>query len=168
MHDNYICGAFAARKLGVPKELPMIPWAAYNKSDFPGLQGEIGLMRYLIWAGYDINESTSSGATALHLLSNLKWGPGCHARGIKILLRNGANPNIQAESGDTPLTTLCGAIRWSEHYDQAFRSMMEAGADPTIESGDGETPFNLLQTNQKEAPSDERAILIGMLRMSLS
>ena len=164
MLDNYIVGAFAAKKMGFNKPgVPMVAWAANNKKDFAGLRGEIGLIRYLIWAGFDVNAPVpGSGATALHLMCNTKWGDGCHPRAIRALLMNGATVDVKATgNGDTALATLSGAILWSDAHQWIASVLLQQGANFRSVSNDGATPLSLMVQNQATHPDPKRAALIA-------
>lgn len=164
MMDNYMIAAFACIELGVPKHFPLIAWAALNKMDFEGLQGEIACMRTLMWGGFDVNSQTPEGGiSALHAMCNLKWGRGAHPRAVHHLIENGADVNIQSATGDTPMITLCGHATWNEDIDRTFYLLFDAGADLEIEAEDGASAWLLLQSQQKENPHLLREQLISEL-----
>lgn len=165
MMDNYMIGAFVCMDLGIPKNLPLIAWAAMNKMDFEGLHGEIACMRALMWGGFDVNaRSGGTGMTALHAMCNLKWGGGAYPRAIHHLIENGADVNIVDErSGDTPIITLCGHTGWGKDLDHAFRMLVNAGADLDAKSNDGSTAWGLLQLCEEQNPHPLRAETIAEL-----
>jgi ankyrin repeat protein len=61
----------------------------------------------------------------------------------KVLLRYGANPNIQDAYGITPLNNLAGTARedWPAK-NRIGRTLLTAGADPNIPNINGETPLH--------------------------
>ena len=149
--DNYIFGSIAAFLLKIPSVVPLIAWAAQNKQLYPGLRGECVNLRFLILAGYDVNQpDPESGNTALHCKCGLKWGPGVHLQAIQYLLDNGADCNIKNKNGDTPVTYLAGAYPWSDYVHNVFGLLLEHGGDPTIAANDGKTALDLLKQNQRD------------------
>lgn len=163
MRDNYVIGAFVCMEMGIPKDWPLIAWAALNKMEFKGLHGEIACIRALMWAGFDVNAQTSRGISALHAMCNLKWGQGAHPRAISHLIENGANVNLRSAAGDTPLITLCGHTEWSDDIDHSCRMLLDAGADMEIEADDGTSAWVLIQKLQKQFPDPMRRLLIDEL-----
>ena len=162
MMDNYIVGAFAARKMGVPRDLPLVAWAARNKKDFPGWHGEIATIRTLLWAGFDPSTpDPSTTLTPLHCMVSLGWGEGVHSRAVQMLLLAGADPQARNRNGDTPLMTLCGNVAWNDSCRNAFEWLVEYGADPRDKSADGETAVSLLKQCQAQSPDVGRALLIA-------
>lgn len=164
MLDNYMVAALASVELGVTHEGPLMAWAALNKKNFEGYEGEIACMRVLMWAGCDVNaKDADTESTALHYMCNLKWGKGVHVRALKHLIDYGANVNLQNVQGDTPIITLSGQKQWNSDADTAFRMLVKAGADLGIKASDGESALSLLTANQAAEPSPLREALITEL-----
>lgn len=165
--DNYIFGSIAAFKVQVPKEIPLVAWAAENKRQYQGWHGECSNLRFLLLAGYDVDaQDPDSGNTALHAMCGLRWGPGVHIRAIQYLLDSGADCNIKNKSGDTALTYLAGSYPWTDNAHNAFGMLLKDGGNPFIESNDGKTAFDLLkdnQSNQDKSPS--RAAVIDWIEL---
>ena len=165
--DNYILGSIAAYQMGLPKSLPLIPYAAENKRLYEGWHGEISNLRTLMLFGFDIDaQMVESGNTALHAMCGLRWGKGVHNRAISLLLEAGADCNLKNNSGDTPLTYLAGSYPWTTEVHSAFTGMLEHGADPLIPANDGKTAMDLLRDNQSERdPNPGRLSLIEALEL---
>lgn len=53
MMDAYIVRAFAARKVGVTRNVSLVVWAAQNKNNYLGWHDEIANIRTLFWEGFD-------------------------------------------------------------------------------------------------------------------
>ena len=165
--DNYILGSLALHILDVPRELPVIAYAAENKRLYEGWHGEIANLRALIIMGFDVDGTAlESGNTALHAMCGLRWGKGVHLRGIQALLEGGANPNIQNNGGDSAFTYLCGSHPWTKEVHQAASLLLDHGADAHLAANDGSTGFSLLQANQKnQDQSPARQSLIDELEL---
>lgn len=160
--DNYILGSFAAFHLELPKNLPLIPYAAENKRLYEGWHGEIANLRTLMLFGFDIDAVTGdTGNTALHAMCGLQWGKGVHSRAINLLLDAGADCNIKNYGGDTPLTYLAGSFPWTKEVHMAFAAMLDHGADPHIASEDGKAAIDVLmetQATQDQSPARQSVI----------
>ena len=68
---------------------------------------------------------------------------------VRILLKAGADPNLQDSSGDTPLFCV-----WPDKKSnvEAAKLLVKYGADPTIRNDDGETPFTRIFTQEEMGP----------------
>lgn len=163
MLDNYIKGAFAAIRLNVSRNTPLIAWNALNRYQFPGLSGEISVLRTLIWGGFDVNAPSSGGATALHLFCRLQYLPVANPRAIRLLLKNGANPNVQTSHGDTALHMLAANTVWTPQCEEAYELLIKYGADASIVASDGETFRSLLESAQLQNPLRPREKFISTL-----
>lgn len=166
--DNYILGSFAAHRLGLTKELPLIAYAAKNKQLFEGWHGEVSNLRCLMLFGFDVDATViESGNTALHLMCGLKWGPGVHERAIELLLDAGADCNIKNKNGDTPLTYLAGSFPWTDAVHKTFNNMLSHGANPLIPANDGKNALDILKDNQKnQDKSGGRISVIELIELS--
>lgn len=54
---------------------------------------------------------------------------------VKLLLKFGADPNLQDNEGETPLFK---AVKW--HHHNIVKTLLEAGADFNLPNNDGVTP----------------------------
>lgn len=68
---------------------------------------------------------------------------------INILLDNGADPNIQNKTGNTPLHTFFFFIS-DKHICKSLRVLISYGADFTILNSNGDTPLHVLCRNKIE------------------
>lgn len=168
MLDNYVLAGLASVTLNIPRELPLVLWAASNKKAYPGLQGEISLMRFLLWAEYDPSAACEeTGNTPLHLMCSLGWHPFTHPRAIGELIAHGADIHAVNGNGDTPLINLCGSMAWGPMQAEAFRLLEEAGSDLWAVAKDGSTALSILKQNNESHPIDARSELISRLEAEL-
>ena len=87
----------------------------------------------LIEAGANLNHQNNTGDSPL--ITTIKNN--CSVGTIKLLLTNGAFPNLQSESGDTALHYAAGSSA------EIVEMLLEHGADPEIRNEDGIRPgFN--------------------------
>ena len=167
--DNYIMGTFAACRMDIPKDTPLVAWAAENKRLYKGLHGEIANLRTLLIMGFNPNVTDgTSGNTAMHNMCGLKWGDGVHVRAIKVLLESGANPNIPNVNGDTPFNYLCGSHPFTDHVQAALLMMLAAGADPSIKAADGADALHVLKLTENFEPDPARLALIKKIENDLA
>jgi len=167
--DNYIMGTFAACRMGIPKDTPLVAWAAENKRLYKGLHGEIANLRTLLIMGFNPNVTYAmNGNTAMHKMCRLNWGEGVHVRAIKVLLESGANPNIPNVIGDTPFCYLCGSYPFTDHVQEALLMMLAAGADPSIKAEDGADALHVLKSTEKFEPDPARLALIKKIENDLA
>lgn len=97
-------------------------------------------LRRLIRRGHDVNALDDIGESPLHGAASHG-----HATVVRLLLKNGADPNIAAEdSGLTPLHWACG---WGTL--SVVRALVRGGADVRVKDKLGHTPQDLaLQHNR--------------------
>lgn len=165
LRDNRIFAAMAIHQAKLPKQMPLVSAAAYNKQNFQGLKDEFAVTRFLVWSGFDINvPSQSTGMTALHKFASTNVMSGSHPRAVQWLIEHGADVDAVNERGDTPLAFLCGKQGWGEAQDQSFELLLRAGSNPFAKSKDGESPFSLLAQMNEQEHSDLRAARLDQLR----
>jgi hypothetical protein len=183
MNDNYINAGVALAKLPqVPRTLPVIAWAAFNKHTYKGLPTagldadgkagtEFALVRTLEWAGFDIDaQDEDNGYTALHYFASTKVHPYTNARAVNWLLKHGADASIANKNGDTALIYCAASVRWNNELSASF---VEIFADPTCDpwakANDGMTARMIMEENDPKAPDEQRQTLIAqMVKMEMS
>jgi hypothetical protein len=164
LKDNKVFAAMAIHKMGVPKDMPMVAAAAFNKHAYQGLKDEFAIIRFLHWSGFDIDAANSStGMTPLHLLSFTKVQPGTHLRAVKWLLEHEADVDAVNAKGDTAMAYLCGSQQWGPPQNRAFMALLKAGSHPFAKAEDGSTPYGLLVKANEADFSAERAATIQAL-----
>jgi len=165
LRDNKIFAAMAIHKAGLPKQMPLVSAAAYNKQNYQSLKDEFAVARFLVWSGFDINvPDPSTGMTALHMFASTNVMPGSHPRAVRWLIEHGADVDAVNENGDTPLAFLCGKQGWGEAQDQCFELLMEAGANPFVRSKDGQSPLGLLAQMNAQERSELRTARLDQIR----
>ena len=98
---------------------------------------DIDLIKTLIDRGINVNNIDDNGSTAISVAvvcANLN--PKCYnyyAEVSKLLINNGANPNIkEKETGQTPLYLLCLSKEVNKH-ERLITILLEGGANPNIQ-----------------------------------
>lgn len=99
--------------------------------------GHLEAAEYLVTAGASINAPANNALQATPLQSAVAGG---HANIVKMLLKNGAHPNVRAQGGLTPLHTA--AINGDV---ESIQLLILAGADLHIRSDDNKLPLDLAQ-----------------------
>lgn len=93
-----------------------------------------------------LNTQNAEGYTALHLATHIHFD----IEIIKLLLSNGANPNVQCLKGETPMHRVS-----KRHVYRLIDLFLKAGADPTIRNRKGipalENPQRMLQEGERSA-----------------
>lgn len=104
----------------------------------------------------DINAQDEDGATALHY-STLTTKMSSHA-GVKLLLENGANPNIANNDGFTPFYYFCffGSLFSDlDNINELMQIFSQNHANINVQNNNGETPLNftlkILQSGLEDA-----------------
>ena len=98
-------------------------------------------LKILIDAGAEVNIKDN----------NWTWTPLMYTlhqdniEGIEFLLKNGADPNIQSDNGNT---SLHWAVLFYYKSPEAIKRLLDAGADPMIKNEDGKTPLELAKENK--------------------
>jgi ankyrin repeat protein len=97
--------------------------------------GHYDVAEYLVKAGAGINSRTNNGLKAAPIQSA---AAGRHRKIVKMLLENGADPNIREQGGYTSLHAA------AENGDEeTIRTLLFGGADLTLKSSDGKTALDL-------------------------
>lgn len=165
LRDNKIFAAMAIHQAGLPKQMPLVSAAAYNKQNYQSIKDEFAVTRFLVWSGFDINvPDPSTGMTALHMFASTNVMPGSHPRAVRWLIEHGADVDAVNERGDTPFAFLCGKQGWGEAQDKCFELLLRAGSDPFAQSEDEASPFSLLAQMNEQEHSDLRAARLDQLR----
>jgi ankyrin repeat protein len=99
--------------------------------------GHLEAAEYLVRAGASVNSSSNnaSNVTPLHSAA-----AGRHAPVVRMLLKNGANPNVRERGGHTPLHTA--AINGDA---ESIQLLILGGADLQIRNTEGNIPLDLAQ-----------------------
>ncbi len=167
LYDNYFVEAVKLVRGDADRSMPALAWAAFNKHEYKGYADECAVVRFLTWAGFDVNAGDADGQTPLHLMAQMKVQPGSHPRAVQFLLDAGANPNARRRGGDTPLTALSANMDWTQQADQSARILLGAGADPLQPSEDGATSFSVLRDCQSQNPCGARGALIAEIEAAV-
>lgn len=97
--------------------------------------GHFEAVEYLVKAGAPINSPSHNGLKAAPIQSAAAAG---HAKIVKLLLENRADPNVREQGGYTPLHAA------AQNGDEAMiRTLLYGGADLNVKSNDGKTPLDL-------------------------
>ncbi len=106
--------------------------------------GQFEVAEYLIKAGAPINSVSHNQLKAAPIQSAATAG---HEKIVKMLLVNGADPNVREQSGYTPLHTA--AQRGDE---EMIRTLLYGGADMALKGNDGKLPLDLaMEADHTEA-----------------
>lgn len=101
----------------------------HNRTD---AYSNVPIAAALIENGADVNAVSNDGTTVLHLAVR---GP---EDSLKALIKAKANPNVQDNSGNTPLILAC---KWES--EKKVRMLLRAGADFNIKNNAGESAADL-------------------------
>ena len=99
--------------------------------------GHLEAAEYLVRAGASVNTPSNNGLHATPLQSAVA---GRHAPIVRMLLKNGAQPNVRERGGNTPLHTAAanGDV-------ESIQLLILAGADLHLQSEDGKRPLDLAE-----------------------
>ena len=98
-------------------------------------KGDLQIVKYLIYRGADLTVIDREGNNLLHLLSRSGISDTAF---FYSLVRNGVNPNLRNNLGDTPLHHL---LRGDEPKHPAINSLISIGANINAIDKNGETPL---------------------------
>jgi len=80
-------------------------------------------------------------------------------KAARVLINNGADPNIRTECGSTPLISLCGG-----NHDFAFvEFLLASGAEPNLTYADGVSPLHLTIGQTERGDMTERQKIVNLL-----
>ncbi|MES1248358.1 MAG: ankyrin repeat domain-containing protein [Actinomycetota bacterium] len=104
---------------------------------------DVPIAHRLVAAGADVQARNRRGAAPLHSAAigspgSPAWDPDRQAATVAYLVAVGADPDVAAADGVTPLHR---AVR--NRCTAAVRALLEAGADPTLANRSGSTPLAL-------------------------
>jgi len=103
------------------------------------------IIRWLIEHKADVNARAKDGRTALMFRRNNIWPE--DPEKYRILLDNGANPDLQDADGNTALHHFVSAIQTN-----IIALLLEHKANPNIQNNDGLTPLDLAEQQLKMEP----------------
>ena len=111
--------------------------------------GHVDVAEYLVKAGANINSKSHNGLKAAPLQSAAAGG---HRKIVKMLLANGADPNIREQWGHTALHAA------AENGDEEMiRILLYGGADLTLKNSQGKTALDLAM----EGGHEKASLLLG-------
>jgi ankyrin repeat protein len=97
--------------------------------------GHFEAAEYLVKAGAPINSQSHNNLKAAPIQSAAAAG---HAKIVKMLLENRADPNVREQGGYTPLHAA------AQNGDEGMiRTLLYGGADLNVKSNEGKTPLDL-------------------------
>ncbi|MFZ2899303.1 MAG: ankyrin repeat domain-containing protein [Saprospiraceae bacterium] len=106
--------------------------------------GKIGLMRWLIEKGADVDAQDKNGYTALHFAAQ-EVKPDC----IQILLDHNANPNIKDVHGNTPAWVAVMNWKAGKNFDSLFK-LVQANADLKIRNNANRNAYDIIPDSIKQ------------------
>jgi len=106
--------------------------------------GHFDVAEYLVKAGAPVNSTSRNELKAAPIQSATAAG---HEKIVRMLLANGADPNIREQGGYTPLHAAA-----QNGDEMVIRTLLYGGADLGIKSDDGKLPLDLaLEAGHTEA-----------------
>lgn len=164
LRDNYFHIALGSvAKFGPDTDIPLLAWAAFNKSRYAGYSDEISIVRMLTGAGFNPNLPDDDGMYPLHYMTSWQVQPGTCFRGVRILIKAGADLNAKNRAGDTPLAMLAGSWPWNSEMTRSAEYLLGSGANPHSKASDGSTPLSILKQSQKSDNNEERQSIIDKI-----
>ena len=109
----------------------------------------IATIESLIRAKADVNARDKEGNTPLHLTDE--------AVVAKLLLKNGAGPNIQNAKGNTPAMKTIERYAVIYHFDDYLKVLLDAGTKTDIKNQKGETLPQMINSRTKSQQAKEEA-----------
>lgn len=97
--------------------------------------GHLEAAEYLVRVGASVNTASNN---ELHVTPLQSAVAGRHTAIVKMLLKNGANPNIRERGGSTPLHTAA-----ANGDSECIQLLLLGGADLQIRSEDGKLPLDM-------------------------
>ncbi len=99
--------------------------------------GHFEVAEYLVKAGAPINSTSHNPLTAAPIQSAASAG---HDQIVKMLLANGADPNVREQRGYTPLHSAA-----QSGSEEIIRTLIYGGADMSLKGDDGKLALDLAQ-----------------------
>ncbi len=109
--------------------MPAVMWAIFNN--------HVDCLKMLIKHASYLDATDASGNTALMFCDDRSL------KGFKLLLRNGADPNLQNKNGMTPLMFAC-----YKNSEYAVKKLLKYGADPKLLDGQGNSALSYAKTDK--------------------
>lgn len=109
--------------------------AYYRKEDYHDFLPE------LIHVSKDIDAQNNKGNTPLHLCTKSLYPNGA----ARLLMEQGANPNIRNHEGKTPLHLALHECKTFFHYCIFVNGLIQKDASLTIADNEGKTPLDLIK-----------------------
>ncbi|MDR3284285.1 MAG: ankyrin repeat domain-containing protein [Treponema sp.] len=105
---------------------------------FAAIQGQTGIVRYLLERGASVSAQDTSGSSPLH--EAVRYG---RVEVVSLLLEKGANPNALDSLGKTPLLLIIP--RGTQH--EIYSLLMEKGSNPAAKDTYGDTSLHIAIMN---------------------
>ena len=80
-----------------------------------------------------------------------------------MLLKAGADPNIQNHNGDNPLAVMAGSHPWPPILTESAMLLLANGANPHLPTNDGLSALKILKQIEADSPDENRAALIEVM-----
>ena len=127
------------------------------------------LARILLQNGADPSAQNDSGVTPLHIVMTFSISKRKGLGMVRILLKHGANPNIQEERyGNTPLHKAASSMSFTNETAAIVRELVSAGADANIKAADGRNPVHDALVTLNHHMKGERNAFVDALRAAVA